>query len=113
MPATRSRHPQGARRSSSATWSTAGPTIAEVLRLVMAHGRRRAPRSCVPGNHDMKLMRKLDGRDVQITHGLAESLAQLEARAAGVPRAGRASSSTAWSATTCSTTASWSSPTPG
>jgi protein phosphatase len=32
---------------------------------------------CVPGNHDMKLMRKLRGRDVQIKHGLAESLAQL------------------------------------
>jgi len=32
---------------------------------------------CVPGNHDMKLMRKLRGREVQITHGLAESLAQL------------------------------------
>ena len=32
---------------------------------------------CVPGNHDVKLMRKLRGRDVQITHGLAESLAQL------------------------------------
>src|SRR6266705_2733366 len=32
---------------------------------------------CVPGNHDMKLMRELRGRDVQITHGLAESLAQL------------------------------------
>ncbi|MBI3415555.1 MAG: polynucleotide kinase-phosphatase [Verrucomicrobia bacterium] len=32
---------------------------------------------CVPGNHDAKLMRKLRGREVQITHGLAESLAQL------------------------------------
>ena len=32
---------------------------------------------CVPGNHDMKLMRKLKGRDVQITHGMAESIAQL------------------------------------
>ena len=26
---------------------------------------------CVPGNHDIKLVRKLRGRDVQITHGLA------------------------------------------
>jgi protein phosphatase len=33
---------------------------------------------CVPGNHDIKLMRKLRGRDVQITHGLADSIAQLE-----------------------------------
>jgi len=33
---------------------------------------------CVAGNHDVKLARKLNGRDVKITHGLAESLAQLE-----------------------------------
>jgi protein phosphatase len=33
---------------------------------------------CVPGNHDVKLMRKLRGKDVKITHGLAASLAQLE-----------------------------------
>ncbi len=32
---------------------------------------------CVPGNHDMKLMRALKGQDVQVTYGLAESLAQL------------------------------------
>ena len=33
---------------------------------------------CVPGNHDMKLKRKLEGKDVRLTHGLAESVAQLE-----------------------------------
>lgn len=33
---------------------------------------------CVAGNHDVKLARKLNGRDVKVTHGLAESLAQLE-----------------------------------
>jgi protein phosphatase len=32
---------------------------------------------CLPGNHDMKLLRKLSGRDVQITHGLEDSLSQL------------------------------------
>ena len=68
---------------------------------------------CVPGNHDVKLLRKLRGSDVQITHGLAESLEQLERRAARVPRAGAPTSSTGWSATTCSTTASWWSRTPG
>jgi protein phosphatase len=36
---------------------------------------------CVPGNHDMKLLRKLRGRDVQITHGLAQTLAEIEALA--------------------------------
>jgi protein phosphatase len=34
---------------------------------------------CVPGNHDMKLMRKLRGRDVQVTHGLATTLAEIDA----------------------------------
>ena len=33
---------------------------------------------CVAGNHEAKLNRKLQGRNVQISHGLAESLAQLE-----------------------------------
>ena len=33
---------------------------------------------CVPGNHDIKLMRKIRGKDVQITHGLADSLEQLD-----------------------------------
>lgn len=53
-----------------------GPKIPDVLRLVM--GMVEAGRAlCVPGNHDIKLMRKLRGKDVQITHGLAESLEQL------------------------------------
>lgn len=33
---------------------------------------------CVPGNHDVKLLRKLRGKDVRIAHGLAESLADIE-----------------------------------
>jgi len=54
-----------------------GPKITEVLRLVM--GMVKAGTAfCVPGNHDVKLMRKLRGKDVKITHGLAASLAQLE-----------------------------------
>ncbi len=33
---------------------------------------------CVPGNHDIKLVRKLEGRNVQVKHGLAQTLAELE-----------------------------------
>nr|WP_236668684.1 hypothetical protein [Hymenobacter rubidus] len=33
---------------------------------------------CVPGNHDIKLLRHLNGKNVTINHGLAETLAQLE-----------------------------------
>lgn len=54
-----------------------GPKTPAVLRLVM--GMVAAGTAlCVPGNHDAKLLRKLRGRNVQITHGLAETLAQLE-----------------------------------
>ncbi len=53
-----------------------GPKIPQVLKLVMNAVASNAA-LCVPGNHDAKLMRKLRGRDVQIAHGLAESLAQL------------------------------------
>jgi protein phosphatase len=55
-----------------------GPRIPDVLRLVMRMvGAEHA--LAVPGNHDMKLMRKLRGKDVRITHGLEDSLRQLEA----------------------------------
>jgi protein phosphatase len=54
-----------------------GLKIPQVLRLVMKMVEQGTA-FCVPGNHDVKLLRKLKGRDVQITHGLAESLAQLE-----------------------------------
>ncbi len=33
----------------------------------------------MPGNHENKLVRALDGRNVQVSHGLAESLSQLAA----------------------------------
>ncbi len=54
-----------------------GPKTPQVLRLVMSMVASGSG-ICVPGNHDMKLMRKLKGCDVRITHGLAESLEQLE-----------------------------------
>ncbi|MFA6561431.1 MAG: polynucleotide kinase-phosphatase [Verrucomicrobiia bacterium] len=54
-----------------------GPKIVEVLRLVISMVETGVA-LCVPGNHDIKLLRALRGKDVQITHGLAESLTQLE-----------------------------------
>ena len=33
---------------------------------------------CVPGNHDLKLQKKLNGKNVQLKHGLAETMEQLE-----------------------------------
>ncbi|MGW7539112.1 polynucleotide kinase-phosphatase [Amycolatopsis sp. NPDC054798] len=55
-----------------------GPDTPGVLRLVM--GMVRAGNAfCVTGNHEHKLLRALRGRNVQVTHGLAESLEQLSA----------------------------------
>ena len=54
-----------------------GPKSPNVLKLVM--GMTAAGTAwCVPGNHDVKLLRKLRGKEVQITHGLAETLQQLD-----------------------------------
>lgn len=58
-----------------------GPRIPDVLRLVMGMIENGSA-LCVPGNHDIKLMKALEGRNVQRTHGLAESLAQLEGKTA-------------------------------
>ena len=54
-----------------------GPDSPGVLRLVMAMVANGTA-LCVPGNHDVKLMKKLRGRDVKVSHGLAETLQQLE-----------------------------------
>ena len=54
-----------------------GPGVTKVLRLVMAMVADGVA-LCVAGNHESKLNRKLQGRNVQISHGLAESLEQLE-----------------------------------
>ena len=70
-------HPEGRKAVFLGDLVDRGPKVPEVLKLVM--GMTEAGTGlAVPGNHDSKLMRKLRGRDVQITHGLAESLQQIE-----------------------------------
>lgn len=55
-----------------------GPDSPGVLRLVMGmHAHDHA--LVVPGNHEHKLVRALDGRKVTVSHGLETTLAQLEA----------------------------------
>lgn len=71
------RHPEGRKAVYLGDLVDRGPDSPGVLRLVMSMVREGSA-LCVPGNHDIKLMRKLRGRDVRITHGLAETLEQLE-----------------------------------
>ncbi|MGI0118683.1 polynucleotide kinase-phosphatase [Zooshikella sp. RANM57] len=54
-----------------------GPKNPEVLRLVMSMVHQ-GHALCVSGNHDDKLKRKLEGRQVKVNHGLEQTLAQLE-----------------------------------
>lgn len=69
-------HPAGRRAVFLGDLVDRGPDSPGVLRLVMgmvAAGHALA----VPGNHENKLVRALDGRDVRVSHGLAETLEQL------------------------------------
>jgi protein phosphatase len=70
-------HPDGRKAIFVGDLVDRGPKTPEVLRLVMSMVTAGSG-LCVIGNHDAKLMKKLRGRDVRITHGLKESLEQLE-----------------------------------
>ena len=73
--------PQGRKAIFVGDFVDRGPKVAEVLHLVMGMQKTGAT-ICVPGNHDVKLVRALQGRNVNPTHGLAESLSQLEEESA-------------------------------
>ena len=64
-----------------------GPDTPGVLRLVM--GMVAAGTAfCVAGNHEVKLLKALRGKNVRRSHGLDASMEQLEARDRGVPGRG-------------------------
>ena len=72
------RHPQGRKAVFLGDLVDRGPRILDTLKLV--HNMVEAGTAlCVPGNHDIKLMRKLRGKNVKITHGLDKSLAEINA----------------------------------
>jgi protein phosphatase len=69
-------HPQGRTLVFLGDLVDRGPKICAVLKFAMAMtGKGKA--LSVLGNHDDKLLRKLKGSNVQIKHGLEESLGQL------------------------------------
>ena len=73
-------HPDGRRIVFVGDLVDRGPATPAVLRLVM--GMVAAGDAlCIAGNHEAKLLRALRGADVTTGHGLAESLAQLDAEA--------------------------------
>lgn len=70
-------HPEGRKVVFVGDYVDRGPKVAEVLRIVMDM-YKNGDAICVPGNHDVKLARALRGKNVNRTHGLAESMSQLE-----------------------------------
>ncbi len=70
-------HPQGRKAVFLGDLVDRGPRILDTLKLV--HNMVEAGTAlCVPGNHDIKLMRKLRGKNVKISHGLDKSLAEID-----------------------------------
>lgn len=73
-------HPEGRKVIFVGDLVDRGPKTPDVLRIVM-NMIESGIAFCVNGNHDDKLKRKLQGRNVQINHGLEESLMQLDSEA--------------------------------
>ena len=70
-------HPDGRKAVFLGDFCDRGPRNTDVLRLVMkmtGSGNALA----VPGNHDVKLVRYLNGRNVQLTHGLDRTAEELK-----------------------------------
>ena len=70
-------HPSGRKAIFVGDLVDRGPRIVDTLKTVMAMSLAGSA-LCVPGNHDIKLKRKLDGRDVTVSHGLDRTLAELD-----------------------------------
>lgn len=71
-------HPEGRKAVFLGDLVDRGPRVIDSLKLVF-NMVKNGSAICIPGNHDIKLMRKLRGSDVQITHGLDRSLAEFDA----------------------------------
>jgi protein phosphatase len=71
-------HPDGRKAVFVGDLVDRGPRILDTVKIVRAMVERGSA-FCVPGNHDVKLVRALRGRDVRIAHGLDRSLAELAA----------------------------------
>jgi len=71
-------HPDGRKALFLGDLVDRGPRVLDTLRLVrnMVHTENAL---CVPGNHDIKFLRKLWGKNVQITHGLDKTHDEYEA----------------------------------
>lgn len=72
------RHPHGRTAIFLGDLVDRGPRNLDSYQLVR-HMVTAGHALCVPGNHDVKLMRRLNGRNVQVRYGLDKTLAEIEA----------------------------------
>ncbi len=72
-------HPEGRKAVFLGDYCDRGERNADVLRLVMDMVKGGYALA-VPGNHDVKLLKHLNGKKVQHTHGLDRTIAELEAK---------------------------------
>ncbi len=70
-------HPDGRRLVLLGDLVDRGPGNVRVLRLAM-DAVDRGTTLCLPGNHDMKLLKYLSGRDVRLTFGTDRTVAEVE-----------------------------------
>jgi len=70
-------HPQGRKPVFLGDLCDRGPKNTEVLRIVM-NMVKKGGAWCVTGNHDAKLQKMLNGKNVQLTHGLDITARQMQ-----------------------------------
>ena len=70
-------HPEGRKAAFLGDFCDRGPRNADVLRLVMDMVKT-GNAIAVPGNHDVKLLKYLNGKTVSMTHGIDKTIAELE-----------------------------------
>ncbi|MBX9602082.1 MAG: polynucleotide kinase-phosphatase [Bryobacteraceae bacterium] len=71
------RHPSGRKAVFVGDLVDRGPAVLDTVRIVR-NMIQAGQAFCVAGNHDVKLVRWLRGKQVQVRHGLEQSIAELE-----------------------------------
>lgn len=71
-------HPDGRRAAFLGDFCDRGPRNADVLRLVM-NMVKSGNAVAVPGNHDVKLLKYLDGKNITHSHGIDKTIEEIEA----------------------------------
>ncbi|MGB3300727.1 MAG: polynucleotide kinase-phosphatase [Phormidesmis sp.] len=71
-------HPEGRQALFLGDLVDRGPRILDTVKLV--HNMMEAGSAlCIVGNHENKLLRKLNGKNVKLNHGLEQTMAEIEA----------------------------------